>query len=141
MPRELTIRALAGAVAEWIARCRDAEDLETSYEREYGREWNQELWREWREIAAADPEVREVLDMASRHGGLRLAVGLRRDLERFYERHLSEPAPAEPAPGTLRPVLVVDNARRSRRPVPAAGGARGRAGSTAGRSPGGRDAA
>ena len=139
MPKTLTIHALAGAVARWIAMCRDSEDFWDRYERRTGREWDAAEWSGWCTVATEQPEIQEFLDMAIHVGRREMAEELRSEIEGFYEEYLIDPAP--PPSEKLLPVLVVDNAKGSPRRAKAAGGAGVRKGSATGRTPGGSDAA
>ncbi len=139
MPKTPTIHTLAGALARWIAMCRDSEDFRGRYERLTGREWDAAKLSGWYMAAKEEPEIQKFIDMAIHVGRRELAEELRSEIEGFYGEYLIDPAP--PPSEKLRPVLLVDNAKGSPRRAKAAGGAGSRKGSAAGRTPGGSDAA
>ena len=138
MPKTPTVHTLAGALARWIAMCRDSEDFWDRYERLTGREWDAAELSGWYMAAKEDPEIQEFLDMAIHVGRRELAEELRGEIEGFYEEYLIDPAP--PPPEKLCPVLV-DNVKGFPRIAKAAGGAVVRKGSAPGRPTGGGEAA
>ena len=65
---------------------------------------------EWFEIARKDEEVRQVLDMVLYAGREEVARGLRKGIEQFYERYLSEAEPEDQA--LQRPYLLLSGGKQ-----------------------------
>ena len=124
----MTIPAVASALAGWMAQCRRWEDREIGYEKATGNRWNPALLEVFFEEFQKNPDAMQFAGMVRQLGREEAARELRRRMELFHERYLSEPKAEVPA----RPVLVVDNTRRSPRRGKAAGGDRRREGAGSG---------
>ena len=132
MPRRtMTIPAVASALARWMAQCRDWEDREAHYEKASGCRWNPLLLEVFFEELQKNPDSMQFVGMVRQLGREEAARDLRRRMELFHERYLSEPRGEAPS----RPVLVVDNTKDASRQGKAASRGRGRE-SAARRPPG-----
>ena len=118
----MTVPAVASALARWMAQCRDWEDREAHYERASGHRWNPLLLQAFFEELQEDPDWTQFFGMLRQLGREEAARDLRRRMELFHERYLSEPRGEAPS----RPVLVVDNTKDASRQGKAASRGRGR---------------
>ena len=124
----MTVPAVASALAGWMAQCRSWEDREIGYERATGNRWAPELLEVFFGEFQENPDAAQFAAMVRQLGREEAARGLRRQMELFHERYLSEPEAEVPA----HPVLVVDNTRRSPRRAKLADGDRRREGAGSG---------